>query len=166
MSFVLDLGNVTSTPVQTLFALGLVRDLVLTYLREGNVIQNRSALWWLTWNSVESAVSQLASNELKSNLNFPSQFLANYPAALSHTVTLDNRIMSDVANLSLSANISAAYRDLLALNLRQTLGAIKLTISKLPNGKWAEIGDVRAFMKDVGNLQYVLNISCLLRPSS
>jgi len=73
MSFVLDLGNVTSTPVQTLFALGLVRDLVLTYLREGNVIQNRSALWWLTWNSVESAVSQLASNELKSNLNFPSQ---------------------------------------------------------------------------------------------
>ena len=73
MSFALDLGNVTSTPVQTLFALGLVRDPVLTYLRESNVIQNRSALWWLTWNSVESAVSQLASNELKSNLNFPSQ---------------------------------------------------------------------------------------------
>jgi len=94
-------------------------------------------------------------------------FLANYPAALSHAVTLDNRIMSDVANLSLSANIvSAAYRDLLALNLRQTLGAIELTTSKLSNGKWAGIGDMRAFIKDVGNLRCMLNMSCLLRSSS
>lgn len=59
MSFALDLGNVTSTATQVVFALGLVRDPVLTYLRDDNVIQNRSALWWLTWNSVESAVSQL-----------------------------------------------------------------------------------------------------------
>ena len=93
-------------------------------------------------------------------------FLADYPAALSRAVTLDNRIMSDVANLSLPANISAAYRDLLALNLRQTLGAIELTTSKLSNGKWAGISDMRAFMKDVGNSRCVLNISCLLGSSS
>ena len=94
-------------------------------------------------------------------------FLANYPAALSHAVILDNRIMSDVANLSLSANIvSAAYRDLLALNLRQTLGAIELTTSKLSNGSWAGMDDLRVFMKDIGNSRCVLHMSCLLRPSS
>ena len=93
-------------------------------------------------------------------------FLANYPDALSRAVTLDNRIMSDVANLSLSANISAAYKDLLALNLRQTLGAIELTTSKLSDGRWAGMSDMRAFMKDMGNSRCVLIMSFHLGSSS
>src|SRR6266511_4029774 len=163
MSFAFDLGNVTSTAAPIVFALGLVRDPVLTYLREDNVVQNRSALWWLTWNSVESAVGQLPFKLTGINSRFKmDNFLANYPTALSRAVTLDNTIMSDVAKISLSAKISATYKDLLALNLRQTLGAIELTTSKLSNGSWAGMDDLRVFMKDIGNSRCVLHMSCLL----
>jgi hypothetical protein len=73
--------------------------------------------------------------------------------------------MSDASKLSLSANASVAYRDLLALNLRQTMGSLELTTSRWSSGEWAGMSDLRVFMKDVGNsrfVSYALSIVVLL----
>lgn len=76
--------------------------------------------------------------------------------------------MSDASKLSLSANASVAYRDLLALNLRQTMGSLELTTSRWSSGKWAGMSDLRVFMKDVGNsrfVSYALSVVFYLLPS-
>ena len=76
--------------------------------------------------------------------------------------------MSDASKLSLSANASVAYKDLLALNLRQTMGSLELTTSRWSSGKWAGMSDLRVFMKDVGNsrfVSYALSVVFYLPPS-
>jgi hypothetical protein len=79
-------------------------------------------------------------------------FLSNYSSALSRAVALDTKIMSDTATLSaLSSNTLSLYQNLVALNLRQTMGGLEFTTSVLANGTLAGAGDLRVFMKDVGN---------------
>jgi hypothetical protein len=64
--------------------------------------------------------------------------------------------MSDAANLSLSSDSILPYQNLVALNLRQTMGALEFTMSKLANGTLAGASDLRVFMNDVGTSQWVL----------
>lgn len=59
--------------------------------------------------------------------------------------------MSDAANLDLSANSTALYQNLVALNFRQVMGSLEFTTSTLANGTLAGTSDLRVFMKDVGN---------------
>jgi hypothetical protein len=80
-------------------------------------------------------------------------FLSNYSSALDRAITLDTKIMSGAANLGLSSNSTGLYQNLVALNLRQTMGALEFTTSTLPNGALAGASDLRVFMKDVGHSQ-------------
>jgi NAD/NADP transhydrogenase beta subunit len=99
---------------------------------------------------------ELPSIVCQRNRSYPfvlkiDNFLSNYSSALRHAVTLDTKIMSDAANLRLTSNSSSPYQNLVALNLRQTMGALEFTTSVLANGTLAGTSDVRVFMKDVGN---------------
>jgi len=156
MSFALDLGNITSTTNSIVFAAGLVRDPVLTYLRGGSA-HDRRPLWLSKWSSVDVGVSCFfLCYPHWSYLVFKiDNFLSKYSSALSNANTLDTKIMSDAANLTLSSNSSSLYQNLVALNLRQTMGALEFTTSVLPNGTLAGTSDVRVFIKDIGNSQWV-----------
>ena len=58
LAFSLDLGEITQTSYPLLFALGLVRDPILKYYKDGTA-QARSSLWWARWNDIGNAVGTL-----------------------------------------------------------------------------------------------------------
>jgi hypothetical protein len=83
-----------------------------------------------------------------------------FPAALSRAIAVDNKIISDASITSSKFNLTPAIAtnlaDLVALNLRQTIGSLELTTSTLSNGQLAGMDDLKVFMKDVGNSRCVL----------
>ena len=58
LAFSLDLGEITQTSYPLTFALGLVRDPILKYIKDGTA-QARSSLWWARWNNIGNAVGTL-----------------------------------------------------------------------------------------------------------
>jgi hypothetical protein len=56
MAYALNLGSITQTSRPMVFALGLVRDPVVRYMKDG-MFQSRSSLWWTRWSSVGNVVS-------------------------------------------------------------------------------------------------------------
>jgi len=78
------------------------------------------------------------------------------PYNLRHDKGNDNNDLNDDNDNDLNDNdASVAYRDLLVLNLRQTMDSLELTTSRWSSGKWAGMSDLRVFMKDVGNSRFV-----------
>ena len=56
LAYALDLGNITQTSNPLVFAIGLVRDPVVSY-RTAETTQHLSHLWQSRWSSIGSAVS-------------------------------------------------------------------------------------------------------------
>jgi hypothetical protein len=75
-----------------------------------------------------------------------SSFLGDYSNALIRAQAFDNQVASD-AN-----KISADYASIVALSIRQAIGAIEITLSKNSNGSF-NTSDVIVFMK--GNSIFV-----------
>ena len=66
MAFALDFGSTTgisNLPNPPVFALGLVRDPVMQYDKDGT--QRMSSLWWLRWNNVGQAVLIFITSHLE-----------------------------------------------------------------------------------------------------
>ncbi|KAF8518821.1 hypothetical protein BU17DRAFT_66217 [Hysterangium stoloniferum] len=143
MAFSLELGNITQTSNSLVFALGLVRDPVLTYITSDGS-QNRNPLWSIRWKNVGDAIDD---------------FLSGFPSALSRAIAVDNKITSDASTTSSTFNLPSAVAmgltDLVTLNLRQTIGSLELTTSSQSNGQLSGMEDLRVFMKDVGNSRRV-----------
>ncbi len=74
--------------------------------------------------------------------------MADYPAAHDRAVAFDQKLMAD------AGKISPQYVDIVSLVARQVMAAIDITVlsgsSSTPGA-----ADVKAFMKDIGNSQYV-----------
>ncbi len=167
MAYALDLGNITQTSRSMVFALGLVRDPVVRYMKDG-MFQSRSSLWWTRWSSIGDVVSVvtyfLFRFLTKADLNKKiDEFLSGYTSALSRAVNFENRIMSDIASISSNFTIPPSttinITDMITLSLRQTIGSLEFTTSRLSNGRFAGVDDLRVFMKDVGSSSYVTYIS-------
>lgn len=69
-----------------------------------------------------------------------SSFLGDFSGALTRSNTFDNQVNSD------ASKISADYASIVALSIRQALGATEITISKNSNGSF-NTSDVVVFMK-------------------
>ncbi|KAJ7618784.1 hypothetical protein FB45DRAFT_932463 [Roridomyces roridus] len=130
-----DLGHVTTGSV--LFSIGLIRDPAVVYILPGNVKQERSLYFWSKFATAESAIEF---------------FLNDYSDALSTANAFDARVVAD------ASKISAEYAGIVALSIRQSLGANELTISKNTRGGGWNTSDLMLFMKEIssdGNLNTV-----------
>jgi hypothetical protein len=77
-------------------------------------------------------------------LTLISDFLTDYPNAVSRANTLDAQVQSD------AGKISTNYAALTALSLRQAMGATEITISKSSSGAW-NTSDVLMFLKEISS---------------
>jgi hypothetical protein len=131
-----DLGSVNAAASPVVYSIGHVRDPAVNYIVKGGKMQARSLYFWSKYSSVSQVISD---------------FLKDYAGALSRAKTLDAKINND------ASKISADYASLVALSVRQALGATEITISKDSSGKW-NTNDVKVFMKEIssdGNLNTV-----------
>ncbi|KAJ3759151.1 hypothetical protein EV360DRAFT_82372 [Lentinula raphanica] len=130
------LGKVTKeSPKYAVFSVGHVRDPVVKYIQKGDTFEGRSYYFWSAYSTVHGAIKA---------------FLEDYLSALSRADSLDDTIRSA------AEDISSEYADIVALSMRQTLGATELTISGSP-GSW-NTDDVLMFIKEIssdGNINTV-----------
>ena len=125
-AFAKNLGTFSSaatTPV--IFSVGHVRDPAAEYIVANGGTQSRSLYFWSQFSTVSAAISS---------------FLGDYDGALSRAQALDSKIQGD-ANA-----ISSDYASIVALSVRQALGATEITISKDSSGGF-NTDDVLVFMK-------------------
>ncbi|KAK0233866.1 hypothetical protein IW262DRAFT_1505074 [Armillaria fumosa] len=137
LSHAVNLSNITSTASSVVWAIGLVRDPVIS-LNSTSVISNRRSYFWTAYNTISDAIDF---------------FLFDFSDAKQRAIDLDNRIMSD------ARQISDNYVDLVTLAARQAL-AVDITVSKDSKGQW-NTSDVMTFMKDVGNSRRVNPVEIL-----
>ncbi|KAJ7495352.1 DUF1793-domain-containing protein [Mycena latifolia] len=122
-----DLGE-TSTISSVAWAVGVVRDPVLTYAG----VQRRS-YFWSQYSTVGDAIDA---------------FVSDFPAAQARSLALDQKILED------ALGVSQEYADLVSLATRQAMAGVEITLSQTAGGEW-NMSDAEAFMKDVGNSQRV-----------
>ncbi|KAF9527912.1 hypothetical protein CPB83DRAFT_371296 [Crepidotus variabilis] len=135
LAFAADLGNIEKTSSPIVFALGLVRDPVVTYRKNG-ALENRPPLFRTRWKTETAAIDD---------------FLANFSNALSRAIDFDTKIMSD------AGKVSGNYSDLVAASLRQTMAPLEFTTA--PNGDFD--GDLRVFLKDLGTTDRINPVDTL-----
>ncbi|PBK76596.1 hypothetical protein ARMSODRAFT_948409 [Armillaria solidipes] len=132
-----NLNNITSTTSSVVWAIGLVRDPVIS-LYSTSANNSRSSYFWTAYNTVSDAVDF---------------FLSDFSNAKQRAINLDNKITSD------ARQISDNYADLVTLAARQAL-AVDITVSKDNEGQW-NTSDVMTFMRDVGNSRRVNPVEML-----
>ncbi|KIY47397.1 DUF1793-domain-containing protein [Fistulina hepatica ATCC 64428] len=134
-AFSWDLGsvdNIAASPIVT--AVGLVRDPAILYIVENNATQSRSLYFWSNYSSAADALTT---------------FLGDYSGALSRANMLDAQVKAD------ASAISDTYADIVALSLRQAMGATEITISG-SSGSW-NTSDIKMFVKGVAPALYDVN---------
>ncbi|KAK0199092.1 hypothetical protein F5146DRAFT_120113 [Armillaria mellea] len=137
LSHAVNFNSITSTASSVVWAIGLVRDPVVSF-NSTSVISNRSSYFWTAYNTISDAIDF---------------FLTDFSNAKQRAIDLDNKIMSD------ARQISDNYADLVTLAARQAL-AVDITVSKDSKGQW-NTSDVMTFMKDVGNSRRVNPVEIL-----
>jgi Domain of unknown function (DUF4965) len=73
-----------------------------------------------------------------------SSFVGDFNNALARANTFDSKVNAD------ASSISADYTSIVALSIRQALGAMEVTISKGTDGSW-NTTDIIVFMKGKAN---------------
>ncbi|KAF8874080.1 hypothetical protein BD779DRAFT_1678882 [Infundibulicybe gibba] len=123
----LDLGNISEVSTPVVWALGVVRDPVISYGSGGGKIQPRSSFFWTQYSTIGDAIGA---------------FIKDFPNARQRAIELDQKITSD------ALSISQDYADLVSLSVRQTMAGIDITISNGTDGQW-NTSDVMIFMKSI-----------------
>ncbi|PPQ99075.1 hypothetical protein CVT24_003635 [Panaeolus cyanescens] len=124
-----DLGSVTSATAPVVFSVGHVRDPAIRYIVANAAIQQRSLFFWSQFNSVPALITS---------------FLGDFNNALSRANAFDLQVQND-AN-----KISTDYASIVALSIRQALGATEITVSKNSDGSF-NTNDVIVFMKEISS---------------
>ncbi|KAJ6520970.1 hypothetical protein DFH09DRAFT_1251159 [Mycena vulgaris] len=124
-----DLGQVSGAPASVLFSIGHIREPAVKYVLAGNVKQERSLYFWSRFSTTAQLISF---------------FLKDYATALATAKTLDAKVEAD------ALKISPDYAGIVALSIRQSLGANELTISKNAHGGW-NTSDIMLFMKEIAS---------------
>ncbi|CAA7266367.1 unnamed protein product [Cyclocybe aegerita] len=134
----INLGTFSTTASPIVWAVGYVRDPAIRYT-VGQSTQLRRSYFWTKYQTINDAIDD---------------FLLDFPNALSRAAELDNKVLAD------AAQVSSKYASVTALCLRQTFGAMDITVSKTTSGDWNE-SDVKVFMKDLGNSRRINPIEVL-----
>ncbi|KAI0774160.1 DUF1793-domain-containing protein [Fomes fomentarius] len=128
-AFAHDLGSVRAATTPTVFAIGHVRDPAVQYITANNGRQNRSYYFWTQFSSVASAIQS---------------FVNDYSNALSRANAFNAKVKAD------ASKISSDYADIVALSIRQTLGATEITVARTSDGGF-DTSDVSTFMKEISS---------------
>ncbi|KAF9464433.1 DUF1793-domain-containing protein [Collybia nuda] len=131
-----DLGSVTGASAPVVFSVGHIRDPAIKYIVAGGGTQSRSLYFWSQFQTSAALISS---------------FLGDFSNALSRAKAFDAKVNTD------ATRISTDYASVVALSIRQSLGAMEVTISKNSNGSW-NTADVIVFMKEIssdGNMNTV-----------
>jgi hypothetical protein len=126
--------NQSSSPA--IFTIGHVRDPVIHYIVKGDALQDRHPYFLTQYSSAGQIISD---------------FLPGYEDALTRAKAMDAQVNSD------STKISDDYAGIVDLSIRQTFGAIELTVSKTESGE-IDPDDLLVFMKEIssnGNMNTV-----------
>ncbi|KAK7061847.1 DUF1793-domain-containing protein [Favolaschia claudopus] len=124
-----DLGTINSSSDPVVFSVGHIRDPAIEYIVADGGLQNRS-LYFLS--------------EFPTSADVILSFLDDFGAALTRANAFDAQVQTD------AGKISADYAAVVALSIRQALGATELTISKTPSGAF-NTSDVILFMKEISS---------------
>ena len=73
-----------------------------------------------------------------------STFINDYSNALARANAFDAKVKAD------ASAISSDYADIVALSIRQTLGACEITVSKTSSGAF-NTSDITTFMKEISS---------------
>ncbi|KDR83620.1 hypothetical protein GALMADRAFT_85982 [Galerina marginata CBS 339.88] len=124
-----DLGSITGATNPVVFSVGHIRDPAINYIVANNARQARSLYFWSQLSSPASVISS---------------FLGDFNNALSRARAFDTKVNSD------ASKISSDYASIVALSIRQALGATEITISKNNDGTF-NTNDVIVFMKEISS---------------
>jgi hypothetical protein len=109
-----NLGSVKGASSTIVYSIGHVRDPAVSYIvsdrKGGSRQQDRSLYFWSHYSTISAVISD---------------FMHDFKAAMSRANALDRRIEAD------ASKISSNYAAIVALSIRQALGATELTISKV-----------------------------------
>ncbi|KAJ7904642.1 hypothetical protein B0H14DRAFT_3079482 [Mycena olivaceomarginata] len=116
-AFAHDLGKaVNSTPsTPVVVSVGHVRDPAISYIVAGGQLQDRSSYFWNQFSDISDAITS---------------FTADYANALARNTKFDAQVQKD------ALAISVDYAAIVALSVRQTMGAMEITISKNSDGSF------------------------------
>ncbi|KAJ7044468.1 DUF1793-domain-containing protein [Mycena alexandri] len=129
-AFAHDLGKIAATPsIPVVVSVGNVHDPAISYIVAGGKLQDRSSLFWNQFSTISDAITS---------------FMGEYLDALARNSKFDAQVQSD------AMTISADYAAIVALSIRQTLGATDITISKSNDGSW-NATDILVFMKEISS---------------
>ncbi|KAG6869299.1 hypothetical protein C0993_000052 [Termitomyces sp. T159_Od127] len=140
-----DLGKISGPTVPLVFSIGHVRDPVIRYTWPEGRVQPRSLYFWSRFSAISDVVCEKFGflqdhcGVLRTLLKI-SFFLRDYHNALFKATLLDAQVEHD------GKKISADYAAIVALSLRQAVGATEITISRRKDGSWNS-SDVLVFLK-------------------
>ncbi|KAJ7781099.1 hypothetical protein B0H16DRAFT_1710344 [Mycena metata] len=128
-AFAHDLGTITTATTPVVFSVGMIRDPALEYIVAGGGTQSRNLLFMSEFTTSAAVISS---------------FLGDYSAALARATAFDAQVQRD------AGKISADYAAVVALSIRQALGATELTISKTATGAF-NTTDIILFLKEISS---------------
>ncbi|KAJ3538099.1 hypothetical protein NM688_g6567 [Phlebia brevispora] len=130
-AFAVDLGTISAPSSPLVWAVGVARNPVVSYVGGNGGEQRRSPYWASQFNSLVDAATYL---------------LQDFTDASNRASALDQKILGD------AANVSTHYADLVSLAARQAMGGTELTIgnSSADSTKF-NTSDVKMFMKNINS---------------
>ncbi|KAG8722947.1 hypothetical protein FRC09_005472 [Ceratobasidium sp. 395] len=134
-AFARDIGSTAdSSGNPVVFAIGHVRDPLVTYITTGNVMQERHPYWLSKYANANDLATQLSA--------FLSS--AEYQHAVSASNAMDTKINND------SNAVSSDYAAITSLSLRQAFGGTEVTISKTSSGAY-DTNDIFVYLKEISS---------------
>ncbi|KAJ2936581.1 hypothetical protein H1R20_g512, partial [Candolleomyces eurysporus] len=130
LAFAVDLGTVQSTSSPVVWAIGHVRENLLTAYGGSFGSERRASYFWSQYDEIGSAIDA---------------FLADFRDAKTRAEQLDEKLREE------ASAVSTEYADLVSLSLRQTMGSIEITLPQRSSTRnsW-NMSDIQAFVRDNG----------------
>ncbi|KAF9007841.1 hypothetical protein BDQ17DRAFT_1323784 [Cyathus striatus] len=122
-----DLGDITRTESSVVWTIGLIREPVIQFTKNGT-IESRSSYFWTAYSSISDVIKD---------------FIGDSSAARNRAISFDSQVMAA------GEAISPKYRDLLSVSLRQTMASMDITVLRQHDGSLG-VSNVKTFMKDIG----------------
>ncbi|KAF5390714.1 hypothetical protein D9757_002684 [Collybiopsis confluens] len=129
-AFAHDLGTVSSSATDPIImSIGFARDPAVQYIIADGQLQSRSLYFMDAFNSPSDVITS---------------FIQDYSDALDRANNLDAQVNKD------ASAVSSDYAGLVALSIRQLLGATEITISQNVDGSY-NTNDVLVFFKEISS---------------
>ncbi|KAI1787276.1 hypothetical protein LXA43DRAFT_716833 [Ganoderma leucocontextum] len=128
-AFAHDFGAITGPVAPVVYSVGNSRKVAVQYITLNNGRQLQSSYFWTRFSTMTDAIAS---------------FLKDYNDALARANQFDSQVSND-AN-----RISSGYASLVALSIRQTFGAIEITVPQHNDGSF-DTSNVLTFMKQMAD---------------